>query len=133
MDILSKTYDRASCEIEDILQHQKFDKQDVELLGELIDVIKDVEMIYDYQDKMDGYSQMNDESYMRGRSGRMMPMYGRGSSYMRGRSMNMDSGYSGNDNKDMILNHLSDIADMAMDERDKKAIEKLMSQMSSQK
>ena len=86
MDILDKTYDRASCEIEDILQHQKFDKMDVEMLGELIDIVKDVEMIYDYQTK---YS---DDNYMRGRSGRMMP----GSSYMRGRSMS--SGYQNNDN-----------------------------------
>ena len=119
MDILDRTYDRASCEIEDILQHQKFDKQDVELLGELIDIVKDVEMIYDYQDKIDGYSQSSD--YMRGRSGRMMPMYGRSNSYMRSRS---------NDNKDVLLDHLANVAEMATDEKDRRAVEKLISQMS---
>ena len=123
MDILDKTYDRASCEIEDILQHQKFDKADVEMLGELIDIVKDVEMIYDYQTKMDGYSSMNDGDYMRGRSGRM-PMYNRGS-YMRGRSMD-----SKNDNRDMLINHLQDVMDMAVDEKDRKAISRLVEQMS---
>ena len=39
MDFLDKAYDRASCEIEDILQHQSFDKQDVELLGDFIDIL----------------------------------------------------------------------------------------------
>ena len=94
MEILEKSYDRACCEIDDILNHSKLDKQDVELWGELIDIIKDVEMVYDYQDKIDGYSQMGGSSYMRGRSGRMMPMYGRGSSYMG------NGGYSRNSNKD---------------------------------
>ena len=125
MDILDKTYDRACCEIDDILKHQKFDNQDVKLLGELIDIVKDVEMIYGYQDgmNMDGYSGTG----MRGRSDRMMS-YGRGSSYARGRSMN--GGYSRNTNKDMMLDHLQNVADMAMDEKDRRAIEKLMSQMS---
>ena len=122
MDILDKTYDRASCEIDDILKSQKFSKEDVELLGEFVDIVKDIEMIYGYQDGMG----MDDNSYMRGRSGRM-PMYGRGSSYARGRSM--DNGYSKNGNKDMLLDQLQDIANMAMDEKDKRAIHKLMEQM----
>lgn len=117
MDIFDKTYDRASCEIDDILSHQKFDKQDIEMLGALIDITKDIEMIYDYQDKLNGYSQMNGNSYMRGRFGRNMS-YGR--SY----------GYSRNDNKDVILDHLQNIADMTMDEKDRKAVERLMQQMS---
>lgn len=125
MEILEKSYDRACCEIDDILNHSKLDKQDVELWGELIDIIKDVEMVYDYQDKIDGYSQMGGSSYMRGRSGRMMPMYGRGSSYMG------NGGYSRNSNKDEMLDHLQRVADMAMDEKDRKAVERLMSQMES--
>ena len=128
MDILDKTYDRASCEIEDILQHQSFDKQDVELLGDLIDIVKDIEMIYDYQYKADDYSQM--DSYSRGRSGRMMPMNNRGSSYNRGRSMG--SGYSRSDNREILLDHLQEVMDMAVDEKDKRAVERLMDQMSKQ-
>lgn len=126
MEILEKSYDRACCEIEDILSHQKIDKQDVEIWGDLVDIIKDIEMVYDYQDKVDGYSQMNGGSYMRGRSGRM-PMYNRGNSYSRGRSMN--NGYSRDESKDMMLDHLQEVMDMAVDEKDRKAIERLMSQM----
>lgn len=126
MEILENSYDRACCEIEDILNRPKLDKQDVELWGKLIDIVKDVEMVYDYQDKMDGYSQMNGGSYMRGRSGRMMS-YGR-SSNRYGR----DDGYSRTDNKEVVLNHLRDVMDMATDEKDRRAISKLMSQMEQQ-
>lgn len=129
MEILENSYDRACCEIEDILNRPKLDNQDVELWGKLIDIVKDVEMVYDYQDKMDGYSQMNGSSYMRGRSGRMMP-YGRSGN--RGSSYGRDGGYSRTDNKEVLLNHLQDAADMAMDEKDRRAISKLMSQMEQQ-
>lgn len=120
MEILEKTYDRACCEVEDILNRQSLSKQDVELWGDLVDIIKDVEMIYDYRDKTEGYSQMNS---MRGRSGRMMPIYNRGSSYGR------NGGYSRTSNKDEMLDHLQDAMDIAVDEKDKKAVERLMSQM----
>lgn len=129
MEILEKSYDRACCEIEDILSRQKLDTQDVELWGDLVDIIKDIEMVYDYQDKTNGYSQMNGESYMRGRSNRMMP-YGR--SYNYGSYGRNSDGYSRNDNKDMMLEHLQNVADMAMDEKDRKAVERLMEQMSKQ-
>lgn len=129
MEILEKTYDRACCEVEDILNHQKLDKTDVELLGDLVDIIKDIEMIYDYQDKMEGYSQMNGRSYMRGRSGGMMP-YGR--SYNYGSYGRDNNGYSRMDNKEMMLDHLQNVMNMATDEKDRKAISRLMSQMEQQ-
>lgn len=125
MDILEKAYDRACCESEDILNHQSLDKQDVELLGEFVDIIKDIEMIYDYRNKTDGYSQMNGNSYMDGRSGRMMPyMYGN-----RNYSYGSDNGYSRTSNKETMIEHLRNVADMAIDEKDRKAVEKLISQM----
>lgn len=125
MDILEKAYDRACCESEDILNHQKLDKQDVELLGEFVDIIKDIEMIYDYRNKTDGYSQMNGNNYMDGRSGRMMPyMYGN-----RNYSYGSDNGYSRTSNKETMIEHLRNVADMAIDEKDRKAVEKLISQM----
>lgn len=125
MDILGKAYDRACCESEDILNHQNLDKQDVELLGEFVDIIKDIEMIYDYRNKTDGYSQMNGNSYMDGRSGRMMPyMYGN-----RNYSYGSDNGYSRTSNKETMIEHLRNVADMAIDEKDRKAVEKLISQM----
>ena len=66
---------------------------------------------------------------MRDRSGRMMP-YGRNGN--RGSSYGRDGGYSRTDNKEVLLNHLQDAADMAMDEKDRRAISKLMSQMEQQ-
>lgn len=118
MDIFEKTYDRACCELDDLLQHQNLDKQDVELMGEFVDIIKDIEEISKPYN-MD-YSQMSDG--MRGRSGRM---YNRGS-YMMGRS-----GYSRDESKQMMLEHLAQVMDMAVDEKDRKAVERLMSQMES--
>ena len=126
MDFLNETYERTSCEIGDLLQHQNFDKQDVEMLGELIDIVKDIEMIYNYQDGV----QMYDDNYMRGRSGRMMPMNRyNNSSYMRGRSMNSD--YGRTDNKEMLIDHLHNVASTATDEKDRKAISRLIEQMDS--
>ena len=82
-------------------------------------------MIYDYRNKTDGYSQMNGNSYMDGRSGRMMPyMYGN-----RNYSYGSDNGYSRTSNKETMIEHLRNVADMAIDEKDRKAVEKLISQM----
>jgi len=136
MDIIDKTYDRACCEIDDILNKQKFDKQDVEMLYSFIDIVKDIYEMDSIQDSM-GYSQTggsytNGNSYaMRGRSNRMNPMYNRSygrSSY--GHSMNGE--YSRDESKVMMLDQLERAMDMAVDERDRKAVERLMDQMSKQ-
>lgn len=131
MDTLDMIYDKMYCELDEIAKKEKLDSKDVELIDKFVDIIKDIDEISSSQD-MSGYSQTG-ASYMRGRSGRMMPMYGRsygrGSSY--GRSMN--NGYSRNDNKDAMLDHLQEVMDMAVDEKDRKAVERLMSQMESQR
>ena len=68
---------------------------------------------------------MNGNSYMDGRSGRMMPyMYGN-----RNYSYGSDNGYSRTSNKETMIEHLRNVADMAIDEKDRKAVEKLISQM----
>lgn len=127
MDTIDKALDRIYCEIDDIISHPTLDKQDVEFLGEFIDMIKDsAEMDYYYSNSMNndnGYSNMGGNSYMRGRSNRM---YNRNYSYDRGYDRN---GYSRTDNKEAMLDRLQMVADMAMDEKDKKAVERLMSQM----
>lgn len=121
MDILDMVCDKVYCELDEINKKEKWDSKDVELIGEFVDILKDVDMISGSQD---GYSQMDG---MRGRSGRMMPMYGRGS-YARGRSMN--NGYSRDESKEMMLDHLQEVMDMAVDEKDRRAVERLMDQMS---
>lgn len=42
------------------------------------------------------------------------------------------NGYSRTSNKDEMLDRLQDVANMAMDEKDRKAIERLMNQMEGQ-
>lgn len=62
---------------------------------------------------------------MRGRSYRMNPMYNR--SYGRGSSYG--NGYSRDESKEMMLEHLQKVMDMAVDEKDRKAVSRLMQQM----
>lgn len=138
MDVLDMIYDKMYCELEEIAKKEKLDSKDVELVDKFVDIIKDINEIGSADD-MGGYSQMNGGSYnngmsyARGRSGRTMPMYnrsyGRGS-YANGRSMN--AGYSRDESKEMMLDHLQNVMDMAVDERDRKAVERLMDQMSKQ-
>lgn len=134
MDVLDMIYDKAYCELEEIGKKDKLDSKDVELMDKFVDIIKDIEEMGMSSDPM-GYSQTgssyaNGNSYMRDRSNRMNPMYnrsyGRGSSY--GRSMN--NGYSRDENKNMMLDHLQEVMDMAVDEKDRKAVSRLMEQMS---
>lgn len=120
MDTLDKIYDMMYCELDDIAKKDKLDSKDVELIDKFVDIIKDIDDIGKYSD-MGGYSQMNG-GYSRGRSYRMMPMYDNG------RSMN--NGYSHTNNKDVLINRLRDVADMAVDDRDGKAIQTLIDQMS---
>lgn len=126
MDVIDKAYDRACCELDNILQLQTMSKQDVEIFGQLVDIMKDIVMMDEPQ--MNGYSQMNGGSYNGGDDygrGRSMSMYGgRGSSYARG------NGYSRGSNKDEVLDQLKYIMDMTSDEKDRKAISRLMEQMS---
>ena len=116
MDVLDMVYDKVYCELDEIMKKDKLDSKDVELIGEFVDILKDIDQIGIGQDS--GYSQMNGNSYMRGRSNRMMP------TYRRGRSMS-----SRDENKEMLLDHLQEVMDMAVDEKDRKAVERLMTQM----
>ena len=121
MDTLNKTYEVACCELDELNKKGgNYDIKEIEVMGELVDIIKDIEEVWKSSDG--GYSQMG--GYMRGRSGRMMPY--RGSSYGSG------DGYSRNSNRDEMLEHLSNVANMAMDEKDRKAVERLMDQMRQQ-
>ena len=142
MDVLDMIYDKAYCELEEIGKKDKLDSKDVELMDKFVDIIKDIEEMGMSQESM-GYSQTggsynngssytNGNSYMMGRSNRMNPMYNR--SYGRGsygRSMN--NGYSRDESKDIMLDHLQEVMDMAVDEKDRKAVERLMTQMEQQR
>lgn len=134
MDTLDMIYDKVYCELDEISKKEKLDSKDVELIDKFVDIIKDIDEMGMSQDySMTGGSYGNGGSYMRGNStgGRS---YGRGSygrnSY--GRGMYGNNGYSRDDSKDMMLNQLQNIADMAVDEKDKRAVNRLMQQMMDQ-
>lgn len=135
MDVLDMIYDKAYCELEEIGKKEKLDSKDVELMDKFVDIIKDIEEMGMSSEPM-GYSQTggsytNGGSYaMRGRSGRMNPMYNR--NYGRGSNGRSMTGYSRDESRDMILDHLQEAMDMAVDERDRKAVERLMEQMNKQ-
>lgn len=131
MDILDIIYDKVCCELEDIGKKEKLDSKDVELMDKFVDIMKDIEEMSGSQDQM-GYSQTgsyNTGSSYGGRSMRMGRMYNRsyGSRGPYGRGMT--GGYSRDESKDMMLEHLQEVMDMAVDEKDRKAVERLMSQM----
>ena len=109
MDILDRIQDMMYCELDDMGKKDKLDTKDVELIDKFVDIVKDID------DIISG-SQMGGNSY----GNRYM-----GSRYSRGRA----GGYSRTNNKDAMLDHLQDVADMAMDEKDRKAVERLISQM----
>ena len=105
-------------------------------MDKFVDIMKDIEEMSGSQDQM-GFSQTgggynNGSSYGRGmRMNRMNPMYNRsyGSRWSYGRGMT--GGYSRDDSKDMMLERLQEVMDMAVDEKDRKAVSRLMEQMDS--
>ena len=112
---LEMTYEVACCELDELNKKSgNYDPKEIEIMGWLVDIVKDIEEVWKSQD--------GGASYMRGRSGNY--------NYGRGRSMMNNGGYSRGDGKEMMLEHLQNVADMATDEKDRKAIERLMSQMS---
>lgn len=112
---LDRINEMMYCELDDIAKKDRLDIKDVELIDKFVDIIKDIGEIGMSPDM--GYSQMGGNSYMRGRSNRMMPMY-------------RSDGYSRTDGKDAMLDRLQDVMDMATDEKDRRAVERLMQQMS---
>ena len=119
MDTLDKIYDMMFCELDDIAKKEKLDSKDVELIDKFVDIIKDID---DISASNMGSSQMGSGGYMRGRSGRMMPMYSRGYGHM---------GRSYNGSREGMIDELERVMDMATDEKDRKAVERLISQMES--
>lgn len=114
---IDRIYDMIYCELDEISKKQSLDVKDVELIDKFVDIIKDIDQIGMEQD---GYSQMNMRS-IPSRTG-----YGRNS--YRGNSYR-DGSYSRDESKAHMLNELGRIMDMAVDDRDRQAVQKLMSEM----
>lgn len=117
MDVLDKVYDMVYCELEDISKKDKMSMQDLDALGKLVDIVKDIDKIGEMTDS--GYSQ---NSY-RG-SGNSY-----GSRYNRNSYRGSGNSYSRDESKEHMLNQLEQVMNMAVDDRDRNAINKLMQQM----
>ena len=117
--------DMMYCELDEITKKEKLDSKDVELIDKFVDIIKDIYQIETSQGEIDA-SRMDASHYTKGSSYRNMPTYGR--NYM-GRMRSGNDGYSRAESKTMMLDHLQEVMDMAVDEKDRKAVERLMQQM----
>ena len=103
MDILDKIYEKMFCELGDIANKDKLDSKDVDLVDKFVDIIKDIDEISMSQDPED----MKHSKY-----GQM------------GRSYDTRDG-----NKEHLMSELNRVMSMATDDRDRKAISRLIEQM----
>ena len=138
--------DMVYCEIDEISRQGKLDMNTVEVLGELVDILKDIGTIEMYED---GLYFSDDEPYENGYSrigypGKF-PMYYRnnsydngmnGNSYRSGRFMSNGNrmkgnrgGYSREDSKDHMINKLEHLMNEANNDQDRQAIGRLIEQM----
>ena len=137
--------DMVYCELDEISRQKKLDMNTVEILGELVDILKDIgsiemfeEGINIQEDDLYGYSRNGDGHYQRGYSQRRMPIYyDNGNSYRGGNyggsygtGYRRDrGGYSRADGKDHMIKKLHDLMNEAQDNQDREAISRLIDQM----
>lgn len=134
--------DMVYCEIDEISHQPKLDMNTVKVLGELVDILKDIGSIemfeegINIQEEEEAYSLGN--SYGRGGySQRRMPIYyNDGNSYRGGRSYNSgysrrsgNRGYSRDDGKQHMINKLEDLMMEAEDQKDKESIKRLIEKL----
>lgn len=126
------------CEIDDISRSGKLDLSAVEVLGELVDILKDIgsiEMFEEYgENPDDGYSFASGYARngyaMKGNSYRNSYNDGRGRSYNYGYSRRGGrGGYSRDDSKEYMIQKLEMLKNEAMDDKDRQSIQMLIEQM----
>ena len=100
MDVLDKIYDMVCCELDDISKKDRMTMQDLDAVDKLVDIIKDIEGM---NDGVQYNRTVNRSSY--------------------------DNTTTREESKKHMLAQLEQVMNMAVDDRDKKAVEKLMSQM----
>lgn len=129
--------DMVYCEIDEISHQKKLDMNTVEILGELVDILKDIGSIEMFEE---GINIQEDEDYGYSRNGggysqRRMPIYYNGNSYRSGRNYNGGysrrgrNGYSRDDSKEHMIEKLNKLMYEVHDENDREAIERLINQM----
>ncbi len=121
MHIIYKIKDRMEDELKELCKKESWTPNEVALIGEMIDVVKDIETVeamksYESQDWMNGYSRGYDEGYSMTRAS--YGGYNNPNSYNRGGSYNMGESYargrdsmgrytSRDDGKQEMIDHLN--------------------------
>ena len=109
MHIIYKIKDRMEEELKELCKKETWTGNDVALIGEMIDVVKDIETVeamknYEPEDWMRGYSRGYDEDYSMTRAS--YDRYREPNSYARGRD-SMGRYTSRDDGKQEMINHLN--------------------------
>lgn len=137
--------DMVYCELDEISHQGKLDMNTVKVLGELVDILKDIGSVEMFEEGIDvqgeEYSLSNGYSRNGGYSQKRMPIYydnGNNSNY--GNSYNSyrggnggysrrSRGYSYDDSKAHMIEKLNHLMMEASDQQDKEAIQRLIDQM----
>ena len=129
MKELDRIKDLVYNELDDISNHvDQLDKGTVCVIGDLVDILKDIETIYMFEE---GYEVRDDEySLASGRSKYPARYYYdngyRGGNYGGLQRRNNRGGYSRDDAKEHMIMKLEDLMNDAQDEHDRHAISKLV-------
>lgn len=134
--------DMVYCEIDEISHQGKLDMNTINILGELVDILKDIGSVEMFEEGIDvqednyDYSR-NGNSMSRGYSQRRMPIYynqNNGNSYRGNRGSNggysrRSYGYSYDDSKSHMIEKLNNLMMEASNQQDKDAIQHLIGQI----
>lgn len=133
--------DMVYCEIDEISRQGKLDMNTVKVLGELVDILKDIGSVEMFEEGIDvqedEYSYANGYSRNGGYSQRRMPIYygDGGNGYRSNRPMSNGNysrrsrGYSYDDSKAHMVNKLHNLMMEASDQKDKDAIQRLITEI----
>lgn len=132
--------DMVYCEIDEISHQPKLDMNTVKILGELVDILKDIGSVEMFEEGInvqeDEYSFANGYGRNGGYSQKRMPIYyNDGNSYRGGRGGNnygysrRGRGYSYDDGKGHMIEKLNNLMMEATNQNDKDAIQRLIEQM----
>ena len=136
--------DMVYCEIDEISHLGKLDMNTVKVLGELVDILKDIGSVEMFEEGVqfqeDDYSLSGGYSRDGGYSQRTPIYYNNGNSYRGGRNQGNGysrrgysrGGYSRDDAKSHMIQKLEGLMNEAVDEQDRQAIERLIGQMEKQ-
>ena len=136
--------DMVYCELDEISHQGKLDMNTVKVLGELVDILKDIGSVEMFEEDIDiqgeEYPTPNEYNRNGGYSQRRMPIYydnggnSYGNSYNNYRGGNggysrRSRGYSYDDSKAHMIEKLNHLMMEASDQQDKEAIQRLIDQM----